>query len=140
MGSTSRVIFEEPCSVKASRWLRENGYHLADCAGLASRESLRSETNSVGILLKNHPRLSSEPKKHFFGLITEEPTRSRRIFLGTIWFDNRQIWDFEVNGSKHITKARELAEKMAEDLNVKTIVLRLGRDEAVEMKMSDFDW
>ncbi|HET8575084.1 MAG TPA: hypothetical protein VFM02_02835 [Candidatus Paceibacterota bacterium] len=130
------VDYQESLSIMVGGFLVSKGFDLSNSTGMAARSLVQSD--SLGILYKNS---ETKPKTYLFGLIKREP---RRIFLGTIWFNNsprnatEQNWVFETYGRKYVELTGQLAEEIASTFNVK-ITLRLVREQPdVETYFSDY--
>jgi hypothetical protein len=133
---SNEVTYSEPFSIKVGKLLLSEGFDLASCTGFAKYELV--EDNSLGILCKN---LEAKPKKYLFGLIKKEP---RKIFFGTVWFNNsarganEENWVFEVYGRKYIGLVRELAEDMALTFNVDISIRLVQEQPDFESRPCDF--
>lgn len=120
------VDYQEATSIKVGRMLLSKGFAIASCTGVA--ESTLRASESLGVLTKSP---ATEPKRYLFGLIK---AKSRRRFLGVIWFRNDvrgatdADWVFEVYGREHVSQTKQLADELAKTFNVK-ISLRLVREE-----------
>jgi len=93
MKNESEVVL----SIKVGEWLKEKGYDIATCTGIAIPQLI--DTHVLGIL-RTDP--DTKPKK-LFGLITI--SKPRRKHLGNIWFGklgkvNPKNWILDVYGKK----------------------------------------
>lgn len=104
-------------SIQVGRWLKYKGYSLASCSGVA--KYVLTKSDSLG-LLKENP--NAKTKKHLFGLFTET---NRKMFVGTIWFNNyyrnanKDNWVFEIFGIEHFKPLLELSKELALTFDVK---------------------
>ena len=120
------VEFQEATSVKVGRFLVSKELVLANNVGVADDGPL-VESNSLGILYTDP---ETKPQK-YLGFI---PKKSKRIFLGTLWFKNEQLsatqenWFFETYGNKYAEFVRELTEEIASTFKIK-ITLYLKQEE-----------
>lgn len=120
------VEYQELLSIKVGRFLLLKGFDLASRIGVAL--NVLVETCSLGILYKDP---EAKPRTYLFGLIKIEP---RRMFLGTVWFNDNnrgateQNWVFDAYGREYVELVRQLAEEMASTFNVK-VTIRLVREQ-----------
>ncbi len=136
-GNVEFVGIKAPASIKVGKHLLAKGYDLATHTGLALGSLI--ECDAFGILLKD-PEVKL--KTYFFGLVKRAP---RRMFLGVVWFDNKDRnatevnWVFDVYGRKHVDRIGRMAEELADTFNVKVTVRLACEQPSVETCLSDYD-
>ncbi len=122
----NNCVYQESLSIKVGRFLLSKGFDIASCTGFATSSLV--ETSSLGILYNNP---NAKTRKYLFGLIKR---KTRRIFLGVIWFNSRgandKNWFFEVYGRNHMYtySVIRLVEEMSLVFNVK-ITVRLVQEQ-----------
>jgi hypothetical protein len=122
-----QVNFDEALSIKVGRTLLACGYVPADSSRYVLKNLVRD--NSLGILYKD----PDARVWHFLGIF---PIKPRRIFLGTIWFNDKergaseQKWFLEAYGSMYADIVESIAKKLANTFEV-DITIQLISDQAV---------
>lgn len=134
--NAASLVYEEAISIKVGTWLLQKGFGLASCIGIA--ESRIIENCALGILSDS----AAKPEKRLFGLVIQ---KSRRWFLGTIWFNDdlrgadEENWVFEFHGREHIESLSRLAEEMASVFGVKITSRLISEESEIESFESDFN-
>lgn len=133
----------ESIAMQVGRFLLSKRFDLADNTGMACSlnqvDNISILGSELGILYKDP---NTKPHKYLFGLIT---LKSRRIFLGTVWFINRvrsaneQNWVFEAHGRKHLELIRQLIEEMVSTFSVNIVLCLTYKQPNTEIYSSDYD-
>ncbi|MCX6760758.1 MAG: hypothetical protein NTZ84_01445 [Candidatus Nealsonbacteria bacterium] len=116
------VEYKETLSIQVGNFLIAKGFIPGNSDGC--RLSTLCYMDHVGVLHKDPEK---KPYKRLFGLITEKPYPD---FIGVIWLESRKYnandgnWVFNVIGRTNIQLAKNLADVLASNFNVK-ITLQL---------------
>lgn len=104
--------------VQVGRWLQQKGYGLSTVTrvpvGLSAL--MADNVKGIGILLPKHQKSS------FLGGLLN--LRSKRDFLGCIWFNNpskranAKSWTLSVYGKAHLSLAHEIARQLVAEFQV----------------------
>lgn len=130
--------YRDSISVRVGEFLLIKGFYLGDSVGMALGP-LVHEHDSLSVLYKNP---EAKLQKSFFGLIKKpEP---RRIFLGTIWFNNEarradeKNWVFETRGRKYVGLVKRLSDDLVSTFDVKISIRFLHEQPEFETFLSDY--